>query len=332
MSFQNHSIDIHYARVVIHAAIDRGLDQHSLLKYASIHPNLLGQQQARISPEQFSRLIQVIWQQSDDEFICMVSAPVRFGIFSLMARQVINCKTLGAAYFHLCRFYNLVTDSINLNFSKDNDQALLSLKLAAPQLDQHFALREFLMLIWHRFPSWLIGQQIPLFRVDLDYPKPAHAIEHKLLFPCPVKYNQPACNLVFHSRMLNMPIIQTSSTLRNHLLRAPLDWFKRQDYDSLYTRRVIDLLQDEGIFLGMTDIANQLYITTRTLHRKLADEETNFKSVRDSVMRDTALQYLNNADLSISQISRKLGFSEPAAFTRAFKRWTGIKPSAYRKS
>ncbi|CAI8248416.1 MAG: HTH-type transcriptional regulator VirS [Marinobacterium sp. xm-d-530] len=80
----------------------------------------------------------------------------------------------------------------------------------------------------------------------------------------------------------------------------------------------------------MESVANKLNITTRTLRRKLADEGTRFQDIKDSVRRDHAIHLLNQSALSIQSIASQLGYSETAAFIRAFTKWTGQTPKVFR--
>jgi len=79
-------------------------------------------------------------------------------------------------------------------------------------------------------------------------------------------------------------------------------------------------------------IATALNMSTRNLQRRLHLEGTSFKMLLDEIRKDLSQQYIKNSNLSINEITFMLGFSEPANFTRAFKRWTGHSPSEYRLS
>lgn len=334
MSSERHSVSIHFARTLIEAAKRSGLNHIELLHFAGLNEQMLKNPRLRITSDQLSRLMQEIWRVSDDEFMCMGSQPSRHGVFTLMAKQAVRCSNLRAIYHHLAHFYNLVADALILEFSISENEVRFSMKLTDPDSDPDCTLREFLLLLWHRFPSWLIGQRIPLEYVCLDFPEPAHHAEHRLMYPCSALYNQPECSLVFSKAILQEPVVQTPQTLSAYLRRAPLDWFKRQAYFQAYTRRVIDYLErDEALAVtSMEEIAEKLHLTSRTLRRKLADEGTSFQELKDDVRRDAAIHFLSQPSIPISQISRQLGFSEPAAFTRAFKQWTGVPPGIYRRS
>lgn len=328
-----HSISIHYIHSILHSARQNQLDTDRLVAVTGINPVLLHNHQLRITPEQLNNLLHEVWRQSDDEFMGMASQPCRYGVFTLMARQAVHCRTLQQVYRHIGRFYNLTCSSLTLELTEQADSAIFSMRLAAPEKDCHHSLTEFLMLIWHRFPSWLIGQRIPLQQITFDYVEPRHVNEYRLMYPCSPRFEQPVCSLSFDSQWLLQPVVQTPATLRHYLGQTPLDWFRRQAYYPVFTRRVIDLLEqaESPGQLKMAQAADSLYITTRTLRRKLACEGTSFQALKDDVRRDAAIHYLSQPDLPVSQISRLLGFSEPAAFTRAFKQWTGVSPAGYRR-
>ncbi len=77
-------------------------------------------------------------------------------------------------------------------------------------------------------------------------------------------------------------------------------------------------------------IADALNVSVRGLQRKLKDEGTTFKQLVDNTRRDLALQYVKDSTVSINEMAYLLGYSEHANFSRAFKRWTGVAPSAAR--
>lgn len=334
VSFEKQTISIHYARAVRNAARKEGFDAEALIKGASINEALLETEEMRITPEQLADLMRDAWRVEDDEFLGMASSPCRHGIFTLMAKQAVHCSTLRGVYRHLTRFYNLVTDSISLNFDVVDDKASLSMTLKDPSRDADHMLVDFLLLLWHRFPAWLAGQRIPLLGVELAFPRPAHFREYSLLFPCEARFEMPVNRFIFPADRLSLPVVQTPETLRGHLVRAPLDWFKRQNYYPTYTRQVLDSLMPESEFLNLSidEVADRLTITSRTLRRKLNDERTTFQEIKDLARRDTAIHLLSLRHIPIATIADRLGFTETASFSRAFRGWTGTTPRSFKQS
>lgn len=332
MGIERYSISIHFARMLMNAGRRLQLDEAVLLNEAGLNRRMLDNAHLRITPDQFSRLMRAVWRLADDEFLGMGAQRCRQGVFAIMAKQVVHSRNLHSVYYKLSHFYNVVNDSLHLALDVVGDEAVFSMRLKDPAQDPDYLLRGFLLLLWHRFPSWLIGQRISLKHVAFDHPAPKHLTEYRLMFPCPAKFDQPVTCLVFDAAALKAPLVQTPEALRVHLKRAPFDWFTRPAYYPVYTRRVLDYLERSENLAEATiqHAALALHLTDRTLRRKLAAEGSQFQRLKDGVRRDMAIHYLSQTSMSISLVSQALGFSEPSAFTRAFRQWTGELPKTYR--
>jgi len=332
MNIHHHTIAIHFVHTILRSAEKLGLDRNKLLQSANLDEQLIHKPDIRITPIQFSRLMQAMWIYADDEFLGMAKQPVKYGVFTLMAKQAVHYQRLRSVYRHLTNFYNLINDALNLQFTVDGEQVKFVMTLDTPHRDDEHALREFLLLLFHRFPSWVIGQRIPLKKIQLDYPKPAHFAEYRLMYPCRAEFNQSYCGFSFHRSWLDAEVVRTPRELRDYMRRAPLDWFLRQEYHAVYTQRVALMLEQatDPAAITMEQVAAKLHVTSRTLRRKLTSEGASFQNIKDNIRRDQAINLLSNRKTAVSQISRKLGYSEPAAFSRAFKQWTGMSPKEYR--
>ncbi len=82
--------------------------------------------------------------------------------------------------------------------------------------------------------------------------------------------------------------------------------------------------------VSIDKVARGLGMSRQTLYRRLKDEGVTFEEILDAKRRSLAIRYLGLHRLSVKAVAYKLGFSEPAAFSRAFKRWTGVSPSDFR--
>ncbi len=80
----------------------------------------------------------------------------------------------------------------------------------------------------------------------------------------------------------------------------------------------------------MEEVARLLSVSTRSLRRRLRSEGSSFAAIVEQATADAARRMLEDRAASIREIAYRLGFSEPSAFHRAFKRWTGTTPSAWR--
>ena len=324
------TIASHFARAALGGARRRGHDCALLLQHAGISAEWLDEPKARIAPEQFSHLLQLLWQALDDEFLGLAAEPSRYGTFAMMCHALIHCPTLEKALRRGLLFYSLFPHAPRLTLTREGEMVRLSLDDTQLPDPEHF-LTESLLLIWHRLGSWLIGQRIRLEQVCLSYPKPEHAAEYDLLFPCARVFVADSSSLLFHSRYLNMPLLQDERTLKHFLQRSPADLLSRPDEGNSLSSQLRRLLsRDTEHWPDLESVAQHLHVSAQTLRRHLRDEGSSFQELKDQLRRDIAIYHLGRADLSLQQIAEQLRFSEPSAFHRAFKKWTGLTPGAYR--
>ena len=329
----SHSVSVHFANAVLDAARQLGLNLEPILQSARLNQPLLDNPQSRITSQQFSQLMRSVWEQSDDEFLGLTTQPSKYGVFRLFADGAIQEQNLHRVYKHLSCFYSLVNQSISLSLYISKGQVELRMRQVQPEIDRNLLFRDFFLLLWHRFPGWLIGKSIPLQQVKMRGAEPAHAAEYRFMFPCPITYGHDYDAFVFSEEELVNPVTQRAENLREHFKQAPLNWFTRQEFTPVYTRRVMDYLAEYREHeASMQDIADSVNVSERTLRRKLTEEGTSFQEIKDKLRKNMAIYYLSQPDIPISTITNKLGFSEPAAFTRAFKQWTGQTPTLYREN
>lgn len=322
------TIAIHHVNAALRGARRRGYDADRLLREAGIAPHLCAEALARVTPAQFTRLIQGIWVVLDDEFMGFGAHPSRRGTFAMMCHAVLGCRSLEHALRRGTGFYALFPGAPGMGLDRRGDRAVMTFDLSGFDDPDHF-LTESLLVIWHRFPSWAIGRRIPLAGVDLAYPAPSHAGEYELMFGRPLRFGASATTLTFDVKYLDFPLLQDPASLRVFLRDSPADLLGRRDYDPSVGEQVRRMLAHGTATLDAA--AARLALSPQTLRRRLAAEDTSFRALKDQLRRDAAIEALSRGDESIEDLGRRLGFSEASAFHRAFRRWTGDSPGAYRR-
>ncbi|SNR86808.1 AraC family transcriptional regulator [Pseudomonas segetis] len=324
------TIASHFVRAAISGAQRNGYDCLALLRGLNIQPALLDEPKARIAPEQFARLIQQLWELLDDEYLGFGKYPSKRGTFAMMCHAIIHCRTLEKALSRGALFYSLFPEAPGIQISHEGDFACLTVDDSRLDDPEHF-LVESLLVIWHRLGSWLIGQHIRLEQATFSYAKPEHEPQYKLLFPCPRHFNEPRISLHFHKRYLAMPLLQDERTLKHFLQHSPADLLARPDSGHSLNSQIRRLLgRDCSAWPDLEKVAQKLHMSAQTLRRHLREEGTSFQELKDNLRRDLAIYHLGRNEISIQLIAEQLGFSEPSAFHRAFKKWTGLTPGAYR--
>jgi AraC-like DNA-binding protein len=164
----------------------------------------------------------------------------------------------------------------------------------------------------------------PPLRACFSYPAPPHAALYEAYLGCPCLFDQPQCEMVYDSAILDQKP-HLAHKLTAALLQETCDRLIGQAKTSAgVSGEVYQLLMSKpGVFPGMEEIAEAMHMTARTLRRRLLAEGTSFIAIVDDVRRSLALEYLKTTQMSTEDIAMLLGFSDSANFRRALKRWTG---------
>jgi len=327
------TISTHFARVAITRAVALGCDQQELLASARLTTELLADHRTRITPAQLGALYRLIWQRLDDELFGFGAASHRHGMFALMARHTTRCTNLREALGYSVQFYNLMSPAMRWQQSESAHRVQLSLRLLQSEIDSQHFVEEFMLLVWHRYFNWLIGARMPLLETTFRFERPAHAIEHGIMFPGPVYYEAGISAISFPARFLVQPVLRDRLELRRYLQHLPDEWFVKQVFEHSLVDRIYHALMDADAqeLPDMKSLAALWRTTTRTLHRHLQQESSSFRQIRDQVRRDKAIGWLLDDSCQVGEVARRLGMTEPA-FSRAFKNWTGLSPLVYRRS
>jgi AraC-like DNA-binding protein len=323
----------HFVVAAIHGAASQGLPISFILEGTGIPPELLNQDKARVSPEQFVLLIQRIWHILEDELMGFGPVKSKLGSFATMCQLAIHSENLEQMLKRGARFYSLFELVPAIRLEIHGSRARLVLQNDALPKDKDFFIQETLLVIWHRTACWMIDQRINLSTASFNYPAPDHQEEYKSIFYCPIEFNAQETYLEFNADMLKQPIRQDERTLSNFLQSSPADLLARPTKDESYSGKIRSLIGREihGELPSFADIAKQLFMTPQTLRRRLKSENTSYQELKDNIRRDIAIYYLSQPSLGINDIASKVGFTEPSTFHRAFKKWTGVTPLAYRQ-
>ncbi|ANZ38597.1 AraC family transcriptional regulator [Lentzea guizhouensis] len=311
------TVAIHYVRAALRACPRAD----EVLAGAGIPATLLADDRARVTPAQYTRLVQTLWEVLDDEFMGFGPRPSKRGTFAMMCLLAVHCPDLESALRRGLAFYELFDEPLDLALGDG------TFRLDVPGDADHF-LTESLLVLWHRFSSWLIGRRIPLTGATFAYPEPAHAGEYHLIFSCPLTFGAEHTTISFDPKFLRMPVVQDEAALKRFLRHSPAELLSRRDYGADTAGHVRRLL-GSGVG-GLEAVAARLGVSAPTLRRKLAAEGTSFREVREQLLRDQAVASLVRGGESVEELALRLGFSEASAFHRAFKRWTGSSPGSYR--
>lgn len=334
------TVAVQQVRAALGGARRLGLDSVPLLQRAGIPPLTLGDERARVTAEQFALLVRAVQRATGDEFMGLGTVPSRPGTFAMMCYASIGCRDLGTALERAVRFYGLFPGGPDLVLERGGEEAEFAVRNDLRDHAEGRFLAECVLVIWHRLASWLIGRRIPLRRVRFDCPPPPHAGEYGTVFDCPVGFGPGRtyrASVRFDARWLAAVPVRDEAALEELLRGAPAVLIGRHEYGTTVTeqvRRTFARALREGRPARLPELdrlAARLAVSPATLRRRLREEGTSYRRLKDQVRREAALAGLAGGREPIVELAARLGFSEDAAFHRAFRRWTGTTPGAYRR-
>lgn len=171
-------------------------------------------------------------------------------------------------------------------------------------------------------------------QVILDIPPPPHAARYEEIFQCPVLFSQDTVEIQYSSSTLSDSVNTRDPQVQEIMKSLCQDLLKRLHGRQGFVeevRRTIHLIQP-GHFPNIEQVAERLGCAPRTLRRKLHQEQETFQNILDEERKAVACDYLQNSNLSIGHIAERCGFQSPQNFSHAFRGWTGLSPSKFRKT
>jgi AraC-like DNA-binding protein len=310
-----------------------GVDADSLCAAVGIEPNLLNLPDQRIPGTLQSSVWREAIKRSHDEDLGLhLGEAFNLAAFGIVGYVLVNCQTFEQVLEKLSRYTQLFSQGASIHFSVA--QGLVSCDCDIVDDLKNYLLAEPRQAIESTFSSLLTatklltGKPLRLQAVWFQHSSPANISEHKRIFQTDVQFSMPTNRLIFDANCLSWSVLSANLSLLSvfeQYAETMLNTISRED---TYTRQVVQAIaqQLKGELPSIQDIAHSLTISVRQLQRELQAEGTSYQKLLDETRKELALRHLKNPDTPIYDVAFLLGFSEPSAFNRAFKRWTGQTP------
>ncbi len=321
---------------MLEGARARGFNIAQILLDAGISPDILLQPRARITFEQLSRLSRSLMTLLGDENLGLADRPQRQNTYKLACYAAINATTVGEALGLFVEFMNVMEGSlVNELAYHQNSVSYRLRRRPKSHIRNSYAIEHMLVTI-HRTLCWMANIRIPIIAASLDYPAPSYASEYRYIFMgASIAFDQPECAISFARRSLDLQNVRDIVQLKEFLKQAPLTLLSQTMTADNLSFRLRGWLEKQlathHLVPGIDQAARTFGMHPQALRRQLKREGSSYLVIKTETRRDLAINMVQNPALSIETIAAQLDFSEPGAFTRAFKQWTGLTPLAYRR-
>lgn len=253
---------------------------------------------------------------------------------SVLFALVSCCATPADMVRMICRYSSIASDAVSYELLDDGDRLRMRV---VPDSRVFVSLHQIEMAVW--FMVQWVRQLKALTGISLDCSvQYAHAprfdrARYDDLYRLPVSFDADRNMLVFGGPQLHKAIPGSDERMLAYY-RAQAERYEQSTLShGDFPRRVAILFMQRMAFgkPDAADIAAQLNISVRTLQRRLMGEGSSWSQVSDEARQMVACRELGQAQRPLFEIALLTGFADPRAFMRAFRRWTGMTPSQYRK-
>jgi AraC-like DNA-binding protein len=326
------TVSIHF----VSAAVARlsANTRRRVLVDSGIAPEWLDEPKARVPAQAFSALWLAVAQEIDDEFFGLDRRRMKVGSFALLCHAMLPCETLGHAVRQMLRGFATFFDDVQATLDLDGADAVITIDNRISEPDARRFADETLLVMVHGLMCWLAGRRISLRVAEFAYPRPAYAGEYVTMFCKQLRFDAVTTSVRFDSQTLAVAPVQNAATLKTFLRTAPQSVFLKYRNEAGWAARIRRRMRrsvGQPSWPVLEELAHEFHMAPTTLRRRLEAEGTSVQEIKDKLRRDIAIHHLCSTELGIAGIGSLLGFQEPSAFYRAFKRWSGVRPGEYRE-
>lgn len=255
--------------------------------------------------------------------------PDRMG---LVGHVFFNCDTLGEAVTQYARLHRLINESVKLSFEQTDNQAILTWQADSPghycRQDMDRTIASMLCRTRHFIHPDILAEW-----VEIAHDRPVYAQEYRELFGGTVRFGCRLTRIAFDRRHLDHPIPHRNPYVYSAVLKQVNTLMSRLQSRRTFGRKIRRLISQQMSTdrIDADTLARQCHMSRQTLYRRLKREGLGFHDLVEEIRKDKAMRYVASDHYALGEIAFLLGFSELSAFSRAFKRWTGIPPAQYRE-
>ncbi len=331
------SIAAPFARALLELAVGKGAGRRELLERTGIDEEALADQDSRIPLARWVMLMRVGSEACGDPALALhFGEAFDIGDMSVVGLMTRAVETKGEALKMVNRFCRLVADvetegDERFRLVREGGKTWMLDTRLNPNQTPEVSETGFAQMA--TMGQRMLPGMLHFKAVHFTHPEPPYRAEYERIFQVPVVFESDR-NAFLMPEGWETDLIALQPRYALDILEAHAEGLlERLDSKSSTALRVEALL---GPMLatgeaGAAAVAAALGLSRQGLYRKLKAEGSTFMEVLDSLRRKLAINYLRDKRLSAKETGYRLGFSDPAAFSRAFKRWTGSSPSAFRE-
>ena len=319
---------------LIESAVSFGCQREALWEILGTAPAALSNPDQMIDAEKVYEVWEALFAHTKDPEIAIKVSSFRrtppsdpYGFLFMTSPNTRDALEISFRYLHL----RATTATYRMEEPTPQTTKIIQERSGADRIGLRLAVESTLSDIMLRLRELVVGEVLPQRITFTHAPLGGYALHEKVLGG-PVSFRSTENALWLPKQLLSMPLRHGDPALASYF-RAQVEaaLAQRQDSGKDLTSEVRRRLAlDLARVPSLEKVAQELGLGERTLRRRLEEEATSFQEILDELRAEVARRHLRQQRISISEVAYILGYSEPSAFHRAFKRWTGETPAEFR--
>ncbi|MGC8119727.1 AraC family transcriptional regulator [Marinobacter sp. VGCF2001] len=309
-----------------------GIDEQDLILRVGLDPVRLNSTELRVSQAQASEFVTRAMIESGEPGLgILLARELKLPLHGALGTAVMSSRTLEEALELMTRYLTLRAPHLRVQkrISGNNACYAVSCDVELGPL-QGFVL-DAVLFGCVSMGAQLTGAPVAGSQILRQGPEPNHFHRFRRSIGVPVNYDASENALLIPVQQLKLPVRFCNEHLADSSREQCESALRQLREDAGFACRVRRVIETSHPFPPkLARVASTLFVSERTLKRRLQEEQASFQSLVDQIRLERARELLAGSSMNLSQIADTLGYADAANFTRAFKRWTGLSPSHFR--
>jgi len=324
-----------YMSILAMSLEEQGINPRPMLEVVGVNEKQLSQADAKVAAEKMGHFAMLAENAiPDSDFWFAYGEKLTIATHGTLGHALMACQNLGQVLSFFTRYYHIQIPTLNIQ--RMDDECFVILSFARDHvlaMVMRYGVEVIYSALYTNLKILLNQISFPV-TFCFDTPEPdlkTLASYHKhlgsdLQFACEIPQIKIAKSNLEH------PIVFSNPLMQRYYAEQCEQQLKKllEPQDALTTVQRL-LKATPGYFPSMEQVATQMHISERTLRRKLEQQKISYREILDEVKKEQVIELLQNGRVSVEYIASLMDYSDPANFRRAFKKWTGFSPAAYRK-
>lgn len=327
-------LSMRVVRALVEAAEQSGVPPAEFLRAAGFDEAQLNSDDATVSRADVYRLCELAVDLSHDPaFGIHWGERLGGNTFNPISHLVAHAATLRQGFQSLLQFHKLLSHSPSFEILERDDLVTLRCFRLAGESPTMQRLTAEMQALGFLRTLRLFDPHARAQRVCFEYEAPSYHREYSRVFEHTERFHQPFTGFVFDRELMDRVSPHRDADVHDALRGIAERRVMRLTQREPLALRVRDLLVQQGVphRVEMDSVAKMLGLSARSLRRRLVAEGASYNAIVNDALAIVAKQYLRNRQLTIQETAYEMGFADTSTFHRAFKRWTGMTPNAFRE-